>query len=128
MRPSPEVEDVGARQGLQPAVPLADGLAAQAAVELGLLHALVEAHDVGAQLALQPLAAVDALAQAVQLELAELRPGKGQVRTESPRRCPRGPAGQSGHTGSGPSRVLASPMGLGKTPRPLWALVCPRAE
>lgn len=65
---------MGAGQGLQPAVPLADGLPAQAAVELGLLHALVEAHDVGAQLPLQPLAAVDALAQTVQLQLAQLGP------------------------------------------------------
>lgn len=73
------MEDVGAWQGLQPAVPLAYGLATQAAVELGLLHTLVEAHDVGAQLALQPLAAVDVLTQAVQLELAQLGPaGTGE--------------------------------------------------
>lgn len=65
---------MGAGQGLQPAIPLAYGLAAQAAVELALLHALVEAHDVRTQLPLQPLAAVDALAQAVQLELAQLGP------------------------------------------------------
>lgn len=67
---------MGAGQGLQAAVPLADGLPAQAAVELRLLHALVEAHDVRTQLALQPFAAVDALAQAVQLQLAQL--GRGQ--------------------------------------------------
>lgn len=68
------MEDVGAGQGLQPAVPLAYGLAAQAAVELRLLHALMEAHYVRTQLPLQPLAAIDALAQAVQLELAQLGP------------------------------------------------------
>lgn len=68
---------MGAGQGLQPAVPLAYGLPAQAAVQLRLLHALVEAHDVGTQLPLQPLAAVDALAQTVQLQLAQLGP-RGQ--------------------------------------------------
>lgn len=67
------MKDVGAGQGLQPAVLLPNGLAAEAAVELSLLHALVEPHDVRAQLSLQPLAAVDALAQAMQLELAQLR-------------------------------------------------------
>ena len=92
---SPEVEDVGAGQGLQTAVLLADGLTAQAAVELGLLHTLVEAHDVGAQLPLLPFAAVDALAQAVQLQLAQLRHGHGagwgmrpgQPPSSCPRRC-----------------------------------------
>lgn len=67
---------MGAGQGLQAAVLLAYGLAAQAAVELRLLHALVEAHNVGSQLPLQPLAATDALAQAVQFELAQLGRGK----------------------------------------------------
>lgn len=73
---------MGAGQSLQPAILLAYGLAAQAAVELCLLHALVEAHDVGAQLPLQTSAAVDALAQAVKLELAQLgpvRPGERDV-------------------------------------------------
>ena len=70
--PSPEVEDVGAGQGLQPVVPLADGLPAQATVEFGLLHTLVEAHHVGTQLPLQPLAVIDALAQTVQLQLTQL--------------------------------------------------------
>lgn len=76
--PSPEVEDVGAGQGLQPAVFLAYGLATQATVELRLLYALVEAHDVGTQLPLQPLAAVDALTQTVQLQLAQLGQQRGQ--------------------------------------------------
>lgn len=78
LEPSPEVEDVGAGQGLQPAVFLAYGLATQATVELRLLYALVEAHDVGTQLPLQPLAAVDALAQTVQLQLAQLGQQRGQ--------------------------------------------------
>lgn len=73
------MEDVGAGQGLQPAVFLAYGLPTQATVQLGLLYALVETHDVGPQLPLQPLAAVDALAQTVQLQLAQL----GQQRGES---------------------------------------------
>ena len=67
------MEDMGARQGLQPAVLLPDGLATQATVELGLLHTLMEAHDVSTELPLQPFAAVDDLTQAVQLELAQLR-------------------------------------------------------
>lgn len=102
------MEDVGAGQGLQTAVLLADGLAAQAAVELGLLHALVEAHDVGTQLPLQPFAAVDALAQAVQLQLAQLRHGGGAGRgrdqvsrgASAPGAvCPLGATGRSGHRG-----------------------------
>lgn len=73
---------MGAGQGLQPAVPLAYGLPAQATVQLGLLHALVEAHDVGSQLPLQPLAAAYALTQTVQLQLAQL----GQQGPESGRK------------------------------------------
>lgn len=75
------MKDVGAGQGLQPAVLLPDGLTTQAAVELSLFHTLVEPHYVRAQLPLQPFAAVDALTQAVQLELAQLRQvGKDPVR------------------------------------------------
>lgn len=71
------MKDVGAGQGLQTAVLLPDGLATQAAVELSLLHTLMEPHYVRAQLPLQTFAAVDALTQAVQLELAQLRWGGG---------------------------------------------------
>lgn len=135
------MEDVGAWKGLQPAVPLAYGLSAQTAVELSLLHTLVEAHYVCTQLLLQPLAAVDALAQAVQLELAQLGPaGTGerreqdQVRTGKPPPRPaqealsKGTTMQSGPMGSGPGCILALLMGLGKTSCPLWAFVCPQAE
>lgn len=66
------MKDVGAGQGLEPAVLLPDGLATQATVELGVFHTLVEPHHVRAQLTLQPFAAVDALTQAVQFELAQL--------------------------------------------------------
>lgn len=66
------MKDVGAGQGLQPAVLLPNGLTTEATVELSLLHALVEPHYMRAQLTLQPLAAADALTQAVQLELAQL--------------------------------------------------------
>lgn len=131
---------MGAGQGLQPAVPLAYGLPAQAAVELRLLHALVEAHDVGTQLPLQPLAAVDALAQTVQLQLAQLGPrgqacgrrGRDQVSageqlSRSP--CPAQEAVlESGCAGSSPGHVPAWLMDLEATPCPLWALVSPHAE
>jgi hypothetical protein len=89
------VENVGAGQGLQPAVLLAYGLAAQATVELCFFHALVEPHDVRTQLLLQPLAAADGLAQAVQLELAQLEPceqeseaGDKTKASSSPSHCP----------------------------------------
>lgn len=133
--PSPEVEDVGAGQGLQPAVPLADGLPAQAAVELGLLHALVEAHDVGAQLPLQPLAAVDALAQTVQLQLAQLGPrGRECRRRAETRSVPvssRPPPLAQPKAAQGPVLGTFLPGGWTwgkKMPCPLWALVSPRAE
>ena len=79
------MKDVGAGQGLQPAVPLPDGLTTEAAVELSLLHALVEPHYVRAQLTLQPFAAVDALTQAMQLELAQLRQGETDPMRDSTR-------------------------------------------
>lgn len=131
-KPSPVVKDVRAGQGLQPAIPLTYGLAAQAAVELCLLHTLVEAHDMGTQLPLQPLAAVDALAQAVQLELAQLEPAGQQCRHRrqgqasvgeqlpcfppcSAQRLPRGATGQTIHSGSSPGCVPVLLRDLKKT-------------
>lgn len=108
---------MGAGQGLQAAVPLADGLPAQAAVQLRLLHALVEAHDVRAQLALQPFAAVDALAQAVQLQLAQLGAGStagggGETRSagEQLSRFPPRPARDAVPEGSPGSQTLQRPV------------------
>lgn len=66
------MEEVGARQRLELVVPLPDGLSAQAAVQLHLLHTLVEPHHMAAQLPLPPLAAIDAFTQAVKLQQAKL--------------------------------------------------------
>lgn len=130
---SPEVEDMGAGQGLQTAVLLADGLAAQAAVELGLLHALVETHDVGAQLPLQPFAAVDALAQAVQLQLGQLQRGADETRSVPVSSCPKTPSvlpGPQGaqYTGSLSCHAPALLRALGKMSGPLRALASLHAE
>lgn len=71
-----EMEDVGTGQSLQFLVPVPDGLATHAAVELQLLHALEELHHLLSELRLLPLAPIDALAQAVHLQRTELRTPK----------------------------------------------------
>lgn len=68
-----EVVDVGAGQRLQLLVPLPDGLAAHAAVELQLLHALQELHHLLPQLLLLLAAPVDPLAQRMGLQHNQLQ-------------------------------------------------------
>lgn len=67
-----QVEEVGARQGLELVVLLPNRLSAHAAVQLHLLHAFVELHYMVTQFSLLPLRAIDPFTQAVELQQAKL--------------------------------------------------------
>lgn len=67
------MENVGTGQRLQFLVPVPDGLPAHAAVELQLLNALQKLHHLLPDLRLLALAPVDALAEAVHLQRAQLQ-------------------------------------------------------
>lgn len=67
-----QVEEVGARQGLELVVLLPNRLSAHATVQLHLLHAFMELHYMVTQFSLLPLCAIDPFTQAVELQQAKL--------------------------------------------------------
>lgn len=66
------MEEVGARQRLELVVLLPDGLSTHATVQLHLLHAFMELHNMVTQFLLLPLCAIDPFTQAVELQQAKL--------------------------------------------------------
>lgn len=66
------MEEMGARQRLELAVLLPNGLSTHAAVQLHLLYTLVELHHMVTKFPLLSLCAIDSFTQAVKLQQAKL--------------------------------------------------------